>query len=110
MFKKNSGLCSECFESITNPICFDCLEKQVEALICAQPPSIKLAVRTELKRIKNAAEDIGQTTRCIICGKSAEVCPFCFMESLRAKLAKYNLKTLSNEINLILNYRDFGDY
>jgi len=110
MFKKNFGLCSECFEPITNPICIDCLAIEVKSWLESQSSEIKEVVGSKLKKLRYSTKEIGQTTGCILCGKNTEVCPFCFTENLSYMFRKAGLdRRKVNQFVAIFNYGNVNE-
>jgi GTP-sensing pleiotropic transcriptional regulator CodY len=111
MFKKNTGLCSECFEPISNPICVNCLKTEINSWLDSQSLKIKKAVNSEIKNLKKQLKDIGQISQCIICKKNSEVCPFCLMQNIENSLRKQRVSEKKiSEFNTLFNYSDFGQY
>ena len=114
MIKYNQNLCPECFEPISNPICPSCLEREIESWLDSLGSDFKAVSKTiysELRKLKEKIEDIGQTTNCIICGKNAEVCSFCFIEDIEKILRKHRVgRALISNFTSTFNYRNFGQF
>ena len=113
MIKYNQNLCPECFEPISNPICPSCLEREIESWLdsLTSDSTVSRIIHSELRKLKEKTEDIGQTTNCIICGKNAEVCSFCFIEDIEKALYRNKIsQALIKEFTSLFNYKDFGQY
>jgi len=71
--------CEICHESITNPICPECLTKEIDIWSTNYPRLRRELVpklKKYLKKLKRQAKEI---TGCIQCKKSEfSICPFCF--------------------------------
>jgi hypothetical protein len=79
----NSYDCMQCREPITNPICHDCLGKQVASWL-AFYPSIRKKMMPKLKSyIKEVNNTAVAAVRCASCSKKkAALCPYCFTEEI----------------------------
>jgi hypothetical protein len=110
MINKNFNICSECFEAITNPICVDCIEKEVDCWLDQSSYSVKKAVKSEFKKLRQTTKDIGQTTPCVVCRKNAEVCPFCLVEDLKNRLGRILPNKSFREFSMLFNFSNFGEY
>ena len=67
--------CLICNEAITNPVCPDCLERQVMYWVNEKQPSL---VRV-LKRVGDSVKTFDvDNTHCIICKRSMNICPHCY--------------------------------
>jgi hypothetical protein len=62
--------CLICDEVISNPICPDCINKEVRDFLAEQ----------EMELYEDQSEY--GSTRCIICGKNMSVCPSCYTNEL----------------------------
>lgn len=80
-----SGTCAICMESITNPICVNCLNRQIKSWFMNNK---NYFVVNELTKDMNLFKEGG--AKCIICRKDSSVCTYCF----------------SNEVFDLLNERD----
>ena len=81
--------CMQCSEPITNPICHDCLGRQIKAWMNLYP-----SVRKKMSgKISNYVIEVNNNTinsvNCISCGKNkAALCPYCFTEAVYNLLKK----------------------
>lgn len=68
-----NGMCNLCLESITNPICVRCLDKQVKSL---------LGKTRDYFRVHELTKDFdlfeNRDVKCIICRNASGICPHCF--------------------------------
>jgi len=78
--------CTLCHYEISNPICIDCLKKQVSAYL-----GKKINISHELNDIYNMFHSFNEAkTTCIHCGAPVEVCSFCFYNKVYKVLKKKN--------------------
>lgn len=70
--------CVLCRESITNPICPDCLANEMAEWVFARAKIVEL-VKDEAKLTKSFNHGI---TKCIKCNKAFSVCTYCFTENV----------------------------
>ena len=71
--------CVICQEAITNPICPDCLQREVEHWLADFNPSLVPQLR-EYTGIFDAYTHEGVT--CVICGRDMRVCAHCFCKDI----------------------------
>lgn len=80
-------ICGICNEAITNPICQDCLEKEVIHWLSIKKPEL-------IKHIRGTKGlFLGFETapvRCVICGKNMKVCAHCFAEEIHEAIAEHD--------------------
>ena len=86
--------CVECDEIITNPICGDCLAKEMKVMI-AEYDSMLAETITGIS--------IEGNTTCILCMKRMGLCPHCFSKGIYEYLQEQN-KIVAKEF---LNRFDF---
>ena len=89
--------CSQCLESITNPICNECLKKTILKWLSFYP-SVKKRVAPRLNKYSQQVNNlVVNSTDCVSCkSKKAALCPYCFTEGV------YNLLKKSKvNINII---------
>jgi len=87
----SNGSCTMCKEVITNPICPDCVQREIVAWLRDNDPS-------QIDNAKDVAMLFTTTTyssTCIVCNRKMGVCPFC---------TTFQTKDLLN-----LNTEDFDD-
>ena len=86
------AICTECTETICNPICPICLANEIEAWLRAGNLSEKEKgiFRDALNKILNANYKLeGASSQCIICGEPDDyMCPYCFTEKIYDSLAR----------------------
>ena len=78
--------CLLCGDVITNPICFRCLEGEVEEWLSGRMP--KLVPR--LKKTGEVFKSYTHTgTRCILCGDNMNVCTHCYCYEVNKLFENY---------------------
>ena len=81
------GACQLCMEAITNPICVNCLDRQLKTWFMGNKDYFAVS---ELRRDMELFESDG--ANCIICGETSAVCSYCF----------------GDEVFILLKERDVG--
>lgn len=95
-------LCSLCFEPITNPICPDCLKKELKIWLKGYPAF----ATTLLKRISSQLKPTRGDCLCILCHNTDyAICPYCFTEIVLKELE--NLKVSKQIILEFLRFFNF---
>ena len=95
-------VCMECGDSITNPVCHECLQKQLESWLADKQISkklnakeagkIKVRVKTLIKKLWTYPET---GISCVFCREDVAICPYCFSRHIQTLLAtKFNLNFL----------------
>lgn len=81
--------CSQCSEPITNPICHDCLGRQINSWLGLYP-NIKKKMAPKLKTFINEVNNEATSSiNCASCSKKkAALCPYCFTEAVYNMLKK----------------------
>ena len=81
--------CNSCLQPITNPICHECLGKQMSGWM-ALYPNIKKKMAPKLKDyVKEVNNNVASGVSCVSCGKNqAALCPYCFAEAIYNLLKK----------------------
>ena len=95
VFKAND--CLGCGQPIAHPICPSCLARALQAW-SREHKHIEKEVSKKLKRFLQSHEHLDEDgANCVVCGKKASVCPYCFTEFLYnlVKEAGAGVKTLS---------------
>jgi len=87
--------CPICNEAITNPICVDCLEKELNHW--------RLSIRKIPMRLKKIYMAFPKIGKCIICGKETSVCAHCYAEDA-LKIIKEDEPELEEEFLTHFNY------
>lgn len=79
MPETGEGKCVVCEEAITNPICPECLQREMEHWIADFNPSLA-------KDVKRYSWDFDtyrhETTNCVICGDNMNICAHCFCKDI----------------------------
>ena len=70
--------CWVCGEVITNPICTECMEREVEDWLVLKNPSLIPSVRV----LSKIADQRDSKTSCIFCGKKIDTCIYCFIQDV----------------------------
>lgn len=78
------AICEECDEAITNPICPDCLERQVIAWLgeIGGKEGLILKVKDRMELVKKQSKENDSNVSCILCGKKLGICPHCASKEL----------------------------
>ena len=95
--------CAECDETITNPICGECLTKEMKVMVGEKD--------TQLAEAVGSVEIEGETV-CILCGKGMALCTHCtckgvheFLEEKNPVIAKEFLSRFDFELR-----RELADF
>jgi len=71
--------CVVCQEAITNPICPECLQKEIEQWLVDKNKSL-------VPKLRNYTEIFGsyrhEGTECVICGNDMKVCAHCYCKDV----------------------------
>ncbi|MFA5176017.1 MAG: hypothetical protein WC413_02030 [Candidatus Nanoarchaeia archaeon] len=74
--------CVICDEVITNPICLDCLAREVEFWLRDRDPSLLPEVR-KIRHELNVYDNFQETSEtCIKCKMEMNICPHCYCTKL----------------------------
>jgi hypothetical protein len=111
----NYGLCEECFESITHPVCKNCFIIQIENWLRDNEVSenekkeLIKRIKKEFSKEKIKASD--EETICTICKKiEVSLCPYCFFLNVGKILEKLKIsRRIRKEFLEVFNYRNFDD-
>ena len=102
--KQINSTCMECGESITNPICPECIVEQAIACLADKQISGKLAEKELWKINKKLAAilkanytEVG--VDCISCKSTFAVCPHCTARYLKDILSRYHFSYLFSFLN-----------
>ena len=95
--------CTLCDEAVTNPICVDCLSREMEAWFNETKPSLV----NEMKDIASLYLGMEPLHSCIICGKEMTVCRHCFTKEIFEGLIKGN-KNMEEDFIRQFNYELTG--
>jgi hypothetical protein len=91
-------VCMECGDSITNPVCHECLKEQMFAYLADKTINGKMN-KTEYARIKTAIARLNSKLwgyrdtgiACIKCSGSLAICPFCYARHVKTILTSFDL-------------------
>jgi hypothetical protein len=98
--------CPKCSEAITNPLCHDCLGKQISSWL-AFYPDLKKKLSPKLKKyIQEVNNEASSTMNCVACNKKkAALCPYCFTEGIFNLFKRVNLnKNVLGEFLVYFNF------
>ncbi len=98
----NENTCIACQEAVTNPICQECLEKEIEFWLKRHKPRLISELRRKTREFI-VMTDYSSNINCIFCKKNFNACAYCYTEFIQEWLAK---KTPS----LIPNFRTFFNF
>lgn len=99
-------LCLECGEEVFNPLCPDCLAREIKVWLNEKPPRLRKQVETEIKNILKFCKNNEGYTKCISCkGNKVFLCPYCFTERVYRKLK--DSKASKREMKEFLSYFNF---
>ena len=92
-------MCLVCEEDITNPICPDCIEKEICAWLSERDPEL-------IPSVKSKGNDAltRWVTNCIICGKNMGICGHCFSKEVLEVINNRNDKHLTNDFISFFNF------
>lgn len=79
--------CVVCDEAITNPICPNCLEKEMQYWILERDPFLADSFRNSGKL---ETETYNEETTCVICGNNMNMCAHCFCKDVLEWLTEKN--------------------
>ena len=105
---KEMVLCSECYQPLSNPICGDCLAREIVAWLEEKKinEKTKKIISDDLKNVFNKCEELESRVRCIICGKeSVFICTYCLTRSFFLTLKKFEIsRTIQEDFLSIFSY------
>jgi len=114
MNKIMQGICTECTEAISDPICLDCFLNQMEDWMIDEDidPQTKRILIKEIKKEFNEYENNPEfETICTICQRQeVSICSYCFFLKIvrilkKIKLSKKKVETFRE----IFNYRQWHE-
>lgn len=70
--------CIGCHEAITNPVCQECLSRDIMVWLNKTNPELT----TLFSHFATNYIKIEDNINCIICGKEMQLCPYCFTEDV----------------------------
>lgn len=100
--------CLDCGEAIDNPICPECIAKEIEQWL-NQYPKVKRKVMPVIERFLKAHKKFTADSQiCVHCyRKSAYVCPYCFTDFVYELLKEIASEKILEEYKDFFNF-DFG--
>ncbi len=108
MITEFNSICLECNEPIFNPICHECLSKEIREWIRGYKRNKKLKkIEKEVKKFIQENKKYGKNkTKCIkCCKKNVFICPYCFTELIYKKLKQLKIKkSLLSEFLVLFNF------
>lgn len=85
----NENTCILCSEAVYNPLCHDCLAKQVKAWLSSYPDIKKRMLPKISSFVKEVNDLIIDLTICVACRQNkAALCPYCFSDRIFRMLKK----------------------
>jgi len=103
--RENQYNCMQCCEPITNPICHNCLAKDILKWLSFYH-NVKKAITPKINKylIQVNNEEIG-SLNCVSCSKKAALCPYCFTEGIFSLLKRSNVnKNIIGDFLHIFNF------
>lgn len=76
--QQNQYECVGCHEAITNPVCQDCLSKDIRIWLNKLNPELVPLFNYLTTNYIKVDSNVG----CIICGREMQLCPYCFTEDV----------------------------
>lgn len=93
------SLCIECEEAITNPVCPECLEREVSAWLRDKDPQ----AAQELMGMTRPGRHSYSNTGCIICKQEMTLCAHCHCKNIMNWLQGKN-EALMEEFKRVFNF------
>jgi hypothetical protein len=81
--------CSQCLETITNPVCHECLKKAILQWLSFYP-NVRKRMAPKIKSYSKQVNNLVMNSiNCVSCSnKKAALCPYCFTEGVYNLLKK----------------------
>lgn len=93
-------ICGICNEAITNPICPECLEKEIKTWLKVKNPNMVNKVMG-VTSIFSGFEY--SSMNCVLCGKSMNICAHCYVKEIYEILSEYD-KNLAQDFKFTFNF------
>ncbi len=93
------AMCPVCQDVIDNPICPDCLEKEVEEWLATKSPRDMASIKTGIAYFRGE-----HGPRCIKCGKEVSICAYCFVKGVKEVIEEKSPEILA-EFNNLFGFR-----
>ena len=100
--KQNQNTCIACQEAITNPVCQDCLEREIETWLKKREPKLIQKLKRQTAEFK-LITDFSNDTPCIFCKNNMNACAFCYTSFIEEWLRKKYPR-------LVLEFKFFFDF
>lgn len=68
--------CIYCHEVVTNPVCPACVELEIKNWLFSKD-------KTLVKKLPRFYEETTNGVTCILCGKTMDICSYCYTEDVR---------------------------
>lgn len=91
----NNEVCVICNEGISNPICPDCLMREIEQWLHEKQPSLV----QNLQGLFTVFEDVEQNMSCVVCRSSMHICPHCVAREVHSMLYEINQEVAEEFFN-----------
>ena len=91
--------CIQCQEAITNPICPDCIEKEIIAWLNDKAPAL-------IPSIENKGNEsvTAWVTRCIVCNNKMGLCGHCYTKDVVEIIRNNKNRMLEEEFVNLFNF------
>ncbi len=98
------GACLLCAESITNPVCYGCLQSEIEDWLSDRMPKLVARLRKAGGSFKSYTYPV---TDCMLCGNNMNVCSQCYCREVTKLFENY--PRLGEEFLEFFNFELRGD-
>ncbi len=85
--KNMENVCIACQEAITNPVCQDCLEKEIEVWLRKREPRLIPSLKKQTKEFKTIT-DYSNNLPCLFCKNNMNSCAYCYTNFIEEWLRK----------------------
>lgn len=101
-------VCVECGDSISNPVCHDCLKEQMFAYLADKIVNGEMS-KTDYARMKSAVAKLNTKLwgyrdtgiECIKCSDSLVICPYCYVRHVKTILTSFDSSSFSFFFNFV---------
>ncbi|MBU1201001.1 MAG: hypothetical protein KJ583_07555 [Nanoarchaeota archaeon] len=93
--------CIVCREVITNPVCVECIEMEIQTWLYEVKPELV----EELNRVTDEINFKFGDTSCILCKEDMSVCTYCYIHHILTWLEKHPY--LIGEFKRLFNFNPF---
>ena len=95
-------VCMECGDSISNPVCHDCLKEQMFAYMVDKIVNKKMSkqdyakMKAAIAKLNNRLWGYRDTgIECIKCSGSLAICPYCYVRHVKTLLTSFDFSSFS---------------